>query len=192
MIYIRQINIDDFNEIVKIHKDVFADHFLGQYSANLIKRYYLQFFEKTTFLIIEENEKICGFILGGHEKTLDSCKQAFIDSNKCMYLLESIYRPQIYVKGIKKFFEYFIKNKNTQKPSQYSYRLLSMGISKNQQKKGFGKKLLNCFEKISLANTKIYGVSCMRDNRVASNFYIKNGFNLEKKCSKSLYFYKKI
>ena len=106
-----------------------------------------------------------------------------------LFSLFILYPKFLFEKLYNKIYNLFHKNnQNTAR-----YRLLSIAIDKNHQKSGIGSFLLSKFEEnLRKNNIYNYGLSVRIDNLQAINFYIRNGFKLEKYYLGSLYFVKNL
>lgn len=76
---IRVANVKDLKHIAKIHKELFSDHYLGQFSVKIIRNFYSGFINKDVlFLVSETNGVISGFVVGGERKEVNLSNTAFI------------------------------------------------------------------------------------------------------------------
>ena len=121
------------------------------------------------------NEPVIGFIISGNN--VSKGVSNFISDNR-LYLLTILLRhPQfIYEMALNKLNS--ILNRYPKTTSQY--RLASMGVLKEMQSIGIGKKMLVYFESIIAERVyKLYGLSVRKNNLRAIDFYLNNGFNKE-------------
>ena len=76
---IKDAGLDDLKYVAKIHKEIFHDHYLGQFSETLIEKFYQVFIHSDIiFLVSETNGVVNGFVLGGESKKINYCKSSFI------------------------------------------------------------------------------------------------------------------
>lgn len=128
--------------------------------------------------------------------SVDNGVNSFIKNNR-FYLTSVMFKNPRFI--FEKFLVRFInkvKFKNefniSNKPIE-PFRLMSIAVESNGQTKGIGSKLIKFFEK-ELVSMGIhsYGLSVRDKNIIAINFYIKNGFVVEKKSNNSIYYKKDI
>lgn len=184
--------------IAQIHKDQFSTHFLGKYSVNLIAKYYECFLEDSIFLVSEAKGSINGFIMGGASEHLNKSKKVFIKGNLLRYSLETLVNPRVYLDAVLRLKNIILLFKNTTETkksknavSTSNIRMLSIAVNEKAKGTNTAKDLLYSFEE-SISQSKSYGLSVLKKNIRAINFYKKNGFKLEKEDNLAIYFTKKI
>ena len=66
MIYYRKPEFNEMRKIACIHMECFRGYFLTSFGADLVQKYYEEFFkEKDLFVVAEdENGEIIGFVMG--------------------------------------------------------------------------------------------------------------------------------
>lgn len=188
---IRTATIKDICQIAVIHKSQFSTHFLGHYSIGLIEKYYLNFLEACIFLVSESSGTINGFVLGGRSKELNRAKNNFIENNKLRYILETIFRPKIYIQALKRIKSVGVIRESASSPVQGSFSLLSIAIMNELAGSGIAVKLVQEFEH-RLSPISEYSLYVRKTNKRAINFYYKNGFKLVKDSNDCLHLIKKI
>lgn len=188
---VRKAMLSDLDKVAEIHKQEFSDHFLGQFSQLLIRKFYFCFLNNNCiFLVSEERTVVSGFILGGLSSELEQSKADFLKNNKMHYMFEILLNPRVYIQALQRVSLLLkFKKENKEVLDQEPVRLLSIAVADSVKGRGVARELINNFE--AEVNCVEYGLSVKLDNKRAIHFYSKNGFIIDKKLGDSLYFLKK-
>ena len=180
---IRDASVKDLKHIAKIHKELFSDHYLGQFSVKIIKNFYSGFINKDVlFLVSETNGVISGFVVGGERKEINLSNSCFIKKNIPLYTFEIVFRPQTWKRSFEKLIKVFSQksSSNENLGNSKSFTLLSIGVSRLYQGKGVAKLLVAEFDQRIKKHTNQYSLSVKDANLQALRFYEKTGFVLLK------------
>lgn len=188
------IEESDLLEIATIHKDIFQGHFLARLPKILLVKYYKEFWiEKIgiNFILVEEGNKILGFVMGGEANIINKAKNRFIRKNCFQLLYSSLFHAFGYF-----FKRLFHRARYKQIGDLFSvspsFRLLSIGVRKDMQGAGVASSLVDAFEQSLPIYLDAYGLSVHKNNSRAINFYIKKGMQICGECKDSYYLAKRI
>ena len=169
------------NGFVEIHNQAFKDFFLTSLGESFLKLYYTSIMKSSKGLVIcmfDDNENVVGFSAGTlrskgfHKKILFSNKFAYLYS--LFYLL--IFRSRAIYRLIKNL----SKNKSSHIDDGNYAELLSIAIPPKYKGLGYGKILIQEFEK-ELKIHKINKVALTTDfydNKDVLAFYNKVGYGI--------------
>ena len=75
---VRIVKENDLAQIAKIHKQQFADHYLGNFSEKLLLKFYESFYndKNIVFIVYEDQIGIRGFIVGGNLHRINNASSA--------------------------------------------------------------------------------------------------------------------
>ncbi len=191
MITIRPVKKEDILAISKIHKEIFKDHYLGNFSIRILSQFYKSFISVDTIFLVSvdfTNLTINGFVLGGSSDQLFEARKNFINDSIFRFLFEIMIKPNIWIDSLTR-----LCHKNQRNKSNIAFRLLSIGIDPSSQGHGVAMKLVEAFDEIAYdLKVNEYGLSVHSTNLRAINFYTKMGFQIESKKPNSIFFYKKV
>lgn len=189
MITVNHIKENDLWEVATIHKNVFKGHYLAQLPTSLLVKFYHSFLttkEKSVFLVAKDNEKMCGFVLGGDKHLLENAKNNFIKQNFISLSFYSvIYALKFIIKKIFTRTQYTPTGETLPMPP--SFRLLSIGVIKEMQGSGVASLLVETYSKHIPPHVKVYGLSVHKNNERAIGFYKKMGFQIHGSNSESFF-----
>ncbi|MDO4690252.1 MAG: GNAT family N-acetyltransferase [Fusobacterium sp.] len=194
----------DLDEIAEIHIQEFSDYFLTAFGKELIYKFYKCYLEnKEIFVVVENKEKILGFILGSSDS--NSRKNFFKENfNKISLIIlkELLKGNKVLWGGIWKrisfikeafFIKFFSRSGEKKLPESKSQRLLSIAIRKEFRGENIAYNMEKFFcEALIKNNIKKVGLSVKSENERAIHFYKKCGYEIEKKEEKSIYFIKNL
>jgi len=144
---IKNIEKSYINAVVEVHKNSFNDFFLTRLGDDFLKVYYESLRNNNNALLIGlfSGGKLCGFCAAS--VLSKGFNTQLIKNNFLQFSLIGIRllftRPYSFVRLIKNFSKI---NSNIEDNAEYA-ELVSIGVSKNDQGKGIGKKLLFELEK---------------------------------------------
>ncbi|MEK3910893.1 N-acetyltransferase [Paenibacillus sp. FSL H7-0331] len=184
---IRQANHSDMNEIARIHKQQFNDHFLGRYSVKMIQKFYESYLDSCIFLVSVSDEVINGFVMGGRYVNLNKSKEKFIHDNKLHYIIETIFRPYIYLQAFRRLRLIKPDPASVSETDANLISLLSISVSENAKGTGVASELINEFEKQVGLESDAYSLSVKKTNNRAIQFYYRKGFVIEVEKESSIF-----
>ena len=178
---IKQLEDIDVNEVVKIHQNTFSNFFLTQLGAKFLKVYYASCIKNKASTIAvgiySAENTLLGFSIGstqskGYYKRI-LISNFFKFCNIALYLVFT--KPMAIVRLMKNM------NKVKKESDDGLYcELLSIGISTDQKGKGYGKILLEAFEKEAIKRNlrKITLTTDYGNNDGVIAFYKKSGYEV--------------
>jgi len=186
-------------EIAELHKECFADHFLGNYPVFVIKRFY-SYFVDAPFLVFRENGHIHGFLLGGDIRDLAGHKKRFISENIPLLLLGTLLSPRIWLEAFSRLFSMGLsgfrdKGKKQGEDSAQADSgicILSIAVSPQMRGSGTARELVDFFEESLDPSVSAYWLAVKKDNPRAIHFYEKQGFGYYKEEGDLLYMIKRL
>jgi len=200
---IRNANLNDLNEIAKLHTESFEDHFLPKLGLKLLANYYKEFMDENNIFIvsINQNNRIDGFVLGTQNSAIG--RKKFIENNKIALSLRVALLCLKFDKDtwdrIKGFIEkLFLKREkkvtvNNDLPSFKVLSLLSICVAKNAKGTGVSKALVEEFEKrVKQLGYEGYTLTVRKANNRANNFYKKIGMDIYKESDSEYGYIKKL
>lgn len=201
MYTIRLANIEDFSNIISVHKQCFSESFSSTLPNDLLKAYYLEYFNQhNLFFVAEEKNTIIGFVMGYESGT--TAYSRFIRDNRWL-LLWSILKNLIignrltYIKLYTVLRDKLSKNntiiyENIENVSKYG-DLLSICVIEQYRGTGIALELVNSFE-MELINRNItsYYLSLYPENERGYRFYQKIGMRKVQESKNNIVMYKTI
>lgn len=189
----------ELDQIARIHKKAFPDHFLGKFPVFVIRRFY-SFFLDVIFLVSLSDETPSGFVMGGRAEDISLRKNAFLHRSMGVIILGVLLSPAVWSECFFRLLQFVrIKTRrnrlainNNAKHEPDSIRLLSIAVSPDKKGSGTAQVLLSAFEEHIPNQITVYGLSVKKNNERAISFYKKMGFEVEKEEGQSLYLSKKI
>jgi ribosomal protein S18 acetylase RimI-like enzyme len=177
----KELAVCDVNKIVKIHQNTFKGFFLTELGEDFLKLYYSSCIKnkvETIALGIYSNENtLLGFAIGNVQS--QGFYKRILKSNFLKFFMMGLYliftKPMALIRLMKNM----DKVKKVYDDGLYS-ELLSIGISAEQNGKGYGKMLLLAFEK-EVINRGIKKLSLTTDyenNDRAVGFYRNSGYEV--------------
>ena len=200
-VFIRKAKQEDALNIAIIHKQQFNTHFLGKYSLKTIENFYKCFLNDDNFVLVSEKDnQVIGFVLGGDSCYLSKAQNVFLKKYRISYMLETVLKPHVYFSALSRIRMFcgslFSDKSKMDNIAQNdllinkNIRLLSIAVDEKAKGKNIADMLIKSFENYIYPND--YGLSVYKDNKRAVNFYLKNGFELEKEINNSLYLKKSL
>lgn len=182
--------------IAQIHKKVFGDHFLGKLPEKVIQKFYNEFYGADCFLVATTENRVVGFVLGGWSSELSSAQKRFVEKNKMHSFFSVLFSPLVWIDTIKRVTTIIklLKKANLNEKGNIklknNYRLLSIGVDSDFQRRNIASTLMVEFEKIVFTKVASYGLSVHDCNSKAIALYLKMGFVEERRETDSVYFIK--
>lgn len=184
----------DLFRIATIHKDIFQGHFLAKLPLKMLMKYYKEFWiekAKIIFILVEEDNSVLGFVMGGEAEIINKAKNRFIKRNSLRLLYYSLFYAFGYL--LKKMFSRArYKQVGDSFSVSPSFRLLSIGVRKDMQGAGVASLLVDSYEQALTSYIDAYGLSVHKNNSRAINFYTKKGLQICGECGDSYYLAKRI
>jgi ribosomal protein S18 acetylase RimI-like enzyme len=177
---IRDLNISDVSKIAEVHEKSFKDFFLTSLGKRFLETYYIASVKNNTSIgigLFDSEGNLSGFATGtsksaNFHKTL-LLKNSFLFFKSLLFV--SLSRPKVLIRLVKNI------NKKSNKIDDKQYaELLSIAILPNLKGLGYGKLLLEEFEKkVMIHNvSKIALTTDFNDNDSVIKFYNKCGYNV--------------
>ena len=185
MYNIRFVKKEDINRIVEIHIRAFPGFFLTSLGNDFLKKYYnyILEYEKSIFLIVEEDGLSVGFVAG----FLDPRFFYSILKNQKLSLgisiLKIFFKKPWIIFQILQRYKQLVKFQ-TQRENN-SVELASLAVDPDYSGRGLGKLLIKKFLEVSKekAATFVYLTTDTFNNEKVNNFYKNLGFKLYKMFS---------
>jgi ribosomal protein S18 acetylase RimI-like enzyme len=178
---IRVCRKEDLARIAEIHKSQFLvpRTLLGELSPTLITALYEAFIDRSVFLVHISNGKVDGFVLGGAMRELVRCRMSFVRRCGLWCAAEVLCRPRIWMMAFRSFAKLLRKlvPSKARAVSGEDYRLLSIAVAADSERKGIGTKLVHRFEEAIGGSCRSYRLGVMKNNTAAIRFYEKLGFH---------------
>lgn len=173
---IRLAEMSDLDIIVDIHYKRFANFFLTTLGKNFLKTFYKGFLKKPgILLVLIDNNEIKGFAAGSRSN--QSFFKKLLNNNFLGFIFSGIQIVFTNPKALKRILSNTKKSQNT---DIIYAELLSIATVLN--KKGYGKKLLDYFEKevsfMNKENLKISLTTDFENNDKAVKFYKDCGYEI--------------
>jgi ribosomal protein S18 acetylase RimI-like enzyme len=189
---IRNANLNDLNEIAKLHIESYENHFLPKLGPKLLSNYYKEFTDDSNFLVsIDDNNKINRVLLGTSASAIGRNK--FIKINKIRLTLQLLWLCLKLDKDtwirVSRFIWSFLPIKNTKatkitdsnKLSLKVLNILSICVSPDSKGKGVSKALVEEFEeRLNKLGYTGYKLTVHKTNSRANRFYKKIGMRIYK------------
>ena len=177
----RKLNINDVDEVVKIHQDAFKDFFLTDLGSRFLKVYYISCVqnEETTIAIGQygPDNKLLGFSIGSSKAK--GYYKIILKSNFLKFSMIGLHlifkRPMAIIRLIKN-----MEKQGRETDDRLYCEILSIGIRSDQKGKGHGKILLKGFEK-EAAKRDLKKISLTTDyynNEGVIDFYKNSGYKI--------------
>lgn len=189
-----EIRETDLPKIATIHKNIFQGHFLAKLPEKMLMKYYKEFWiekAKVNFILIENDNNVLGFVMGGEAEIINKAKNRFIKRNSLRLLYYSLFHAFGYL--LKKLFS---RAQYKQVGDSFlvspSFRLLSIDVRKDMQGAGIASLLVDSYEQALPSYIDAYGLSVHKNNSRAISFYKKKGLQICGECGDSYYLAKRI
>lgn len=186
-ILIREIKKDDLGKVANVHINAFPESALTKLGLEVVKRYYLWQLTgphkkvRATGAFIDND--CVGFSFSGE---FNGSVSGFLNQNKTFLFKEVIIHPWLVfnslflkrlllgLKLLKKFNKKKKRKVEKKKERPNTCGILSIAVSKNHQKLGIGKRLMNDAEKEAIKyGYERIGLTVNPDNKNAVSFYEK-------------------
>lgn len=179
-------------EVATIHKESFADHFLGQYSIPVIEAFYTYYLDDL-FLVALDGETVAGFVLGGDIETLHKRKKAFMKNNLGLLAWNTLRTPSVWGGAVKRLSRLMSPpSGNTPEAERdRGYCILSIAVAAGYRGSGAAQELTDGFEASLPDLVADYWLAVHSDNARAIGFYEKSGFRAFKEIDELLYLIKR-
>jgi ribosomal protein S18 acetylase RimI-like enzyme len=181
---IRPVQTEDLKQISLLHESQFRDHFLGQYSTEVIERFYSSFLGKSIFLVSGEDH-VTGFVLGGNSLKLVSAKSDFIKTNKWLIARETVTRPLLYRQALNHVID-ALGTKTSSEADPECVDLLSIAVENSKKGTGLAADLLKAFE-AALGPATEYHTAVRKTNIRSLKFFEKRGTLVEREAQGVIY-----
>ncbi|WP_026727829.1 GNAT family N-acetyltransferase [Flavobacterium denitrificans] len=177
---IRDLNISDVKKVAEVHEKSFKDFFLTSLGRHFLETYYAASINNNKSIgigLFDNEEKLYGFATGtskslGYHKTL-LLQNSFLFFKSL--LLVSLNRPKVIFRLFKN-----INKKSDKKDDKQYAELLSIAILPDLKGSGYGKVLLDEFEKKAKFHqaSKIALTTDYNNNDNVIKFYNKSGYEV--------------
>lgn len=178
---IKQLEVSDVNEVVKIHQNTFSGFFLTQLGTKFLNVYYASCIKNKASTIAvgiySEDNNLLGFSIGSTQSK--GYYKRILKSNFFKFCMTGVYLVFTKPMAIIRLMKNMDKVKKESDDGLYC-ELLSIGISADQKGKGYGKILLEAFEKEALKRDlrKITLTTDYDNNDGVIAFYKKSGYEV--------------
>lgn len=178
---IKQLEVSEVSEVVKIHQNTFSGFFLTQLGARFLKVYYASCIKNKTATIAvgiySVENTLLGFSIGS--KQSKGYYKRILQSNFFKFCMIGIYLVFTKPMAIIRLMKNMDKVKKESDDGLYC-ELLSIGVSVDQKGKGYGKILLQAFEKeaLKIDLNKITLTTDYDNNDRVIAFYKKSGYEV--------------
>ncbi len=177
---IRPCRKEDLARIAEIHKSQFVkpDMLLGQLSPTSIAALYGTFIDRSIFLVHSNDGEVDGFVLGGSQRAMVSCKLSFFRKRALSCIVDVVRRPKLWRMAFRSFFKLignWLSSMAGASP-QEDFHMLSIAVAVGATRKGVGTALVECFEAAIRATSGTYSLNVLKSNTPAIRFYEKLGF----------------
>jgi ribosomal protein S18 acetylase RimI-like enzyme len=192
-IEIRPANPDDLDDVAALHRVMFHDHFLGQFPARIISRFYESFLRDALFIVARDDEgQLLGFVMGGRTEALDQARESCLQHTRFALAGHILSSPRLWPQAWQRVAARFASP--AERPASVStttHRLLSIAVAGASQGRGVAKSLVNAFES-GLKDADEYGLSVEANNDRAIAFYQKMGMRIDGQWGGSVFFRKRL
>jgi ribosomal protein S18 acetylase RimI-like enzyme len=183
-VVLRKARSSDSREIAILYKRIFySSHLNSHYSVPLLCKYFNNLLELNEFsYIIEEDDKLLGFLIGG--PNIGQALKKFTKRYIFFITIELFKHPKYLLKKI----QGRSSGLTIVRPKM---RLFIIGADLTSGKKGIGSMLLTRFETdIQMSGFTSYGLNVRSDNFTAQQFYLNRGLHLNARSNDTFYYIK--
>mgnify|MGYP002885668524 CR=1 FL=1 len=175
-----------FNEIAECHKKAFPlsiYNIFGNFFLIKVFKWYLINPNKRHLIYLNKGKHVSGFLTMKMNDDSDSFfSYIFVNLILCIFK-----NPLIIFN--KQMWRFFFKKSNKYRYNEVRIELVSIAVHPDSQGLGVGSKLIKRFEQIAVKHfTGKMMLSVRKENKIAIDFYIKNGWILEPKFNSDDYF----
>lgn len=186
-------NSDDYlSGIADVHYGAYSkEHFTSCFDKGLLEGYYKLLIQNSNISVVAvEDEVVVGFIVAGY--SVGRGVSQFIKDNRASIIKVFLKNPRFICEKARSIAVSKLARDVISHPIA-PFRLMSISVRSGVQSRGVGSALLHFFESSLLeSNIPDYGLSVRKKNDRAIEFYIRNGFAVQKETRDSLYFYKEL
>lgn len=178
--------------IAEVHYGAYSkEHFTSCFNQDLLKKYYRVLIKSSDLSVVAvEGGVVVGFVVSGY--SVGRGVSQFIKDNRASVIKVFIRNPRFICEKAIAILTARLGRARASAPIS-PFRLMSISVRSGTQSRGVGSALLSFFEKNLLASSVFeYGLSVRKKNKRAVEFYIRNGFSVQKETRDSLYFYKEL
>ena len=197
---IRQANLDDLKQLVKVHIACFPDSFSTQLGEKLLTKMYTEYIVESPelFLLAEEEGKVIGFVMGYYFDSED-CLRRFRKKNQIKFFSKTLWLLLMRNKPAWKKINSIIHPGSgfitiDTSINQYNKSemadLLSICVLSEYRGKGIANKLIDEYEKVLIEKNRLICTLTVADiNGRGISFYEKHGYTIcrEAKGCKTYY-----
>lgn len=175
------LNLTHVEDVVRIHINTFEGFFLTNLGERFLKLYYKSCIKNQNLTIaiglFSDNSELIGFGIGSYESK--GYYKKIIKANFLAFFLETIIIAVSKPMALIRLAKNLDKVNNIEDNGIYC-ELLSIGVQKHNEGKGYGKQLLIGFEKIASERgvKKITLTTDSRNNDRVLKFYNKMGYDI--------------
>lgn len=200
---IRQVQIDDLDEIVRVHSDCFPNSFSTQMGSNLLKKMYLEYFIQSPelFLLAEENDECIGFVMGYYFDR-ENCLTQFKKKNRLCFFFTTLKLLITFNKPAWKKLKDFLRFSNSFVTINDSVNcfskaemadLLSICVIDPFRGKGTANQLIEEYENVLKDhNIRVCMLTVSTENNRGIAFYEKHGYSICRKADGCNTYFKSI
>lgn len=178
---LKNVNKNYVRSIAELHKKAFPAFFLTQLGVPFLRTLYTGYLEDpdSGIIVAEENDLLIGFI--AYSKDYPRFYKGLIKNHLLKFALCSVGAAIRHPSFIKRILGAFKKSESVVKNERY-VELASICVDPKIESKGVGSSLIDFLKDIVDFKTYAY-INLETDadeNERANNFYLKNGFKLER------------
>lgn len=178
--------------IADVHYGAYSkEHFTSCFDKVLLEKYYKFLIQNSNLSVVAvEDEAVIGFVVAGY--SVGRGVSQFIKENRTSIIKVFLKNPRFIFEKARSIAVSKLARRGGAHPVA-PFRLMSISVRFGTQSRGVGSALLHFFENSLLElNIPDYGLSVRKKNNRAVDFYIRNGFAVQKETRDSLYFYKEL
>lgn len=167
-------------------------HFTSCFNKKMLASYYkfLICNSDVSIVHLDDTGKVDGFVVAG--ESVGKGVSQFIATHRLYVISVLLFNPAFLFEKVRFYLASKLK-KTDSAPALAKFRLMSIAVSSGKQSRGVGVEMLNYFENVLRGRgIYAYGLSVRKENERAINFYVRNGFAVEKETSDSVYYFKGI
>ena len=186
---IRDIKLDDIEEIAHLHKEIFSkSHFSSTFSFSLLKKYFLELLKYSRYkIILVDKDQIQGYLIASLNPDIPVKK--FMKDNILQLFIILLLNPKFLIEKIRTILLSIKGKKESIHEKNVSIYLIA--VDSTRQNSGIGKILLAHFENLLLKDeVNQYTLAVRSDNTQAIGFYLKNNFTQVNRDFKTVSFLK--